>query len=601
MKKITWLLGGAMLLGSTFAPSLSAQTKSMPNEDFRRQPPAPLAAKALNLPKPYEFALANGLQVVVIEDKRLPLVSYRLALKTGSANDPADLPGLMSMTVGLLDEGTATRSSEQISDEVAKYGATLNASAGSDFTTVTASSLTQYSPQMLQLMADVALNPVFPEKELKLAQANRKQGLVAQRAQSGFLASERTASVLFGTHPYGVVSTTSAALDAMTREKLAAYHKQTFVPNNAVLLIVGNVNRATLEPQIKQLFNGWQQGTSATANFPAPPTRTAREIYVVDRPGSAQSNIVLANLALSRNSEDYFPALVMNQVLGAGASSRLFLNIREQKGYTYGAYSSFDTRQRAGVFRATAEVRSDVTGPSLKEFLYEFDRIRTSVTPEDELKNAKSYLTGVFPLRLESQEGLLGQLTEIKLYGLPADYLYTYRANIEKVTAADVQRVAQKYVQPDQIAVIIVGDAAKISEQIKPYATKISLFEASGKPKEAVAPAPTTGGMMSGGSANSAFAGKWLLTIAAPGQDLTGTLTLTPDGDSYKGSVLTALGDAPLSNVKVNGNALTAEIKVNAQGQELTGNITGNMSGAELKGDITLPGFPPISYTGKRN
>ena len=609
MKNLTLLLGGALLVGSALAPALQAQTKTMTNEDFRRQPPVPLASKPLNLPKPYETKLANGLQVIIVEDKRLPLVSYRLAFKTGSANDPADMPGLLSMTAGLLDEGTATRTSEQISDEVAKYGATLNASAGSDFTTVTASSLTQYSDKMLALLADVVLNPAFPEKELSLARANRKQGLVAQRAQAGFLASEQTARVLYGAHPYSIVSSTPAALDAMTRDKLVAYHKQTFIPNNAVFMAVGNVNREALLAQLNNYFGKWTQGTAAQSNFPAPPVRSERGIYIVDRPGSAQANIVLANLALERNNPDYFPVLVMNQVLGAGASSRLFLNIREQKGYTYGAYSGFDARRLAGNFRSTAEVRTDVTGPALKEFFYEFDRIRKDIVPDEELKNAKSYLTGVFPLRLESQEAVLGQLTEVKLYGLPADYLYTYRDQVNAVTPAEVQRVAQKYLQPDQMAVIIVGDAGKITDQVKPYSSKIAVFDSNGQLKEAAAAMPATGGLMTGGSSampaagamTAAFVGKWQLTIAAPGQDLPGTLTLTQDSGQYKGSVLTALGDAPLSNVKVTGNNMNANLTVNVQGENAVGQISGSVNGSEIKGEVALPGFPPITFTGKKN
>jgi zinc protease len=205
---------------------------------------------------------------------------------------------------------------------------------------------------------------------------------------------------------------------------------------------------------------------------------------VVDRPGSAQSNIVIANEGITRTSPDYFPMLLMHTILGANASSRLFMNLREEKGYTYGAYSNLDARRLAGTFRATAEVRTPVTGASLHEFFYELERIRDEAVSEEELKNAKSYLAGVFPIRIETQDGLVDQLVSIRMYDLPDDYLETYREQINAVTAEDIQRVAQAHVTPDTAAIVIVGDAAEISEQVKPYAETIELYDTEGKKKK---------------------------------------------------------------------------------------------------------------------
>jgi zinc protease len=204
---------------------------------------------------------------------------------------------------------------------------------------------------------------------------------------------------------------------------------------------------------------------------------------VVDRPGSAQSNIVIANEGITRTSSDYFPMLLMHTILGANASSRLFMNLREEKGYTYGAYSNLDARRLAGTFRATAEVRTPVTGASLHEFFFELGRIRNETVTTEELKNAKSYLSGVFPIRIETQDGLIDQLVSIRMYDLPDDYLETYREQINAVTADDIQRVAQAHVTPDHAAIVIVGDAAEISEQVKPYAETIELYDTDGKPK----------------------------------------------------------------------------------------------------------------------
>ena len=454
-------------------------------EAFRRQMPPPLAPRPLNLPEHLETTLSNGLGLVVVEDKRLPLISFRLAFRSGDANDPADLPGLSDMMSSLMTEGTARRNSRQIAEEVERFGATLAVGSSSDFTTVAASSISLYADEILDLMADVTLNPSFPQNEVDLARENTKQLLIQQRAQPTFLASERLSQVVFGKHPYSRLSPTPEMLDAMTRDDLVRFRESTYIPNNAVLMVVGDVDRDAIIARIEQLFADWKPGTLPDLDLPPLPKRSARSVYVVDRPGSAQSNIVIANEGITRTSPDYFPMLLMHTILGANASSRLFMNLREEKGYTYGAYSNLDARRLAGTFRATAEVRTPVTGASLHEFFYELGRIRDEAVSAEELKNAKSYLAGVFPIRIETQDGLIDQLVSIRMYDLPPDYLETYRDRINAVTAADIQRVAQAHVTPDKAAVVIVGDAAEISEQVKPYAETIELYDTDGKPKAA--------------------------------------------------------------------------------------------------------------------
>ncbi|MCA1592390.1 MAG: insulinase family protein [Acidobacteria bacterium] len=411
---------------------------------FRREPPPPLAQRPLNLPTPFETTLANGLRVVVIEQERLPLVSYRLALRTGDAFDPPALPGLFEVLTGMLLEGTETRTSRQIAEAVARYGASLNAGASSDYSTVAASALSIYGGEVLELLADVALRPSFPEDELTLAKVNAQQSLIAQRAQPSFLAAETLSRAIFGQHPYAVVSATHESLEAMTREELSRFHRSLFVPHNAVLFIAGDVKRDEVLERAGVLFGDWRGGKAPEPHFTNPPTRDERVIYLVDRPGSEQSNIVIANLAITRKHPDYFPLLLMHTVLGANASSRLFMNLREEKGYTYGAYTSLDARRFAGSFRATAEVRTPVTGASLAEFFHEFDRIRDEDVSEKELNDAKAYLTGIFPIRLETQEGLIDQLVRLKMHDLPDDYLQTYRERIQQVGNFDAVRQAPR-------------------------------------------------------------------------------------------------------------------------------------------------------------
>ncbi|MBA3242456.1 MAG: insulinase family protein [Acidobacteria bacterium] len=452
-------------------------------EDFRREPPAPLPPRPLNLPVAVETTLANGLHVVFVEEDRLPLVSFRLAFRSGDAFDPPELPGLTDVMTGMLAEGTATRTSRQIAEQVARFGATLSAGASADYSTVAASSLADYAGEVLELLADVALRPSFPEEELELTKANAQQNLIAQRAQPSFLATEALARVIFGKHPYGVVSPSPESIEAMTRERMDAFHRARFIPNNAVLFIAGDVKREEMLKRVEELFGGWQPGEIEEPRFPAPPTAgEGRTAYIVNRPGSAQTNIVVANLGITRTHPDYFPLLLMHTILGATASARLFMNLREEKGYTYGAYTTLDARRHAGSFRATTEVRTAVTGASLKEIFYELERIRSEDVPEKELRDAVAYLTGIFPIRLETQEGLIDQFVQIKMHGLPEDYLQTYRERIQRVTIEEVRRVANAYITPERAALVVVGDAAEIREQVAPFVSRVEDFDSAGQP-----------------------------------------------------------------------------------------------------------------------
>jgi zinc protease len=621
LSRTNLLMSVALLVGGVLNPYAFARTTTAPlndmnqTEDFRREAPAPLPSKSLNIPTPFETRLPNGLTLVVVETKRLPLVSYRLAFRAGSASDPQALPGLSRMMTEMLTEGTEARTSRQIAEEVARLGATLQAGSNADYTTVAASALSIYGDQVLDLMADVSLRPSFPENELQLTRQNSIQRLVRQRAQPNFLASERISRIIFGEHPYSTISATPEAIDATTRETLQSFHRSTFIPNNAVLLVVGDVERAALVERAHDLFGDWDGGQAAEEKFPAPPSRTSRGIYVVDRPGSSQSNIVIANAAINRTSEDYFPMLVMHTIVGAIPSSRLFMNLRESKGYTYSPGTDLDTRRTAGSFRASAEVRGPVTGASLKEFFYELERIRDEAVSDQELKAAKDFLTGVFPIRLETQEGLIDQLVQIKMYDLPAGYLQSYRDRVNAVTAADIQRVARQHVTPDRTAVVIVGDAAAIMDQIKPYAQAIEIYDTSGNPQDqkGAPPAGSTKTAPEQKSANDKEAGDdkaaanvlgaWELVVTTPNnQTMPATLTMKQDGETLGGTVKTPLGDGDLSNVVLQGNNFEAALKFNNFGRVIDGTVIGTSEGDNMKGTITLKveGVSPLPFTGTR-
>ena len=337
------------------------------------KPPAPLDPVPFNIADPIRYTLDNGMRVFVVPSERVPLVSMRLAFLRGDAQDPKGATGLTSATAAMMTEGTEKYSSRELAEKVERLGATLHASASNDFTVISGSALSIYFDDVLELMAEVIFKPVFPEKEIDLYKRNAIENLKYQRSQPGFLANEQAARLLYGDHPYSVISPSETDYDRLKRDTLVRFHDKAFAPNNAVMIIVGDVEPARLELQINELFASWPKEKFGSGVEPSISKRPERTLTIVDRPGSAQANILISNIAIPRNHPDHFAATVMNQVLGAGASSRVFMNLREAKGYTYGAYTRLDAKKLAGDFEATAEVRTAVTGDSLKEFFYELE------------------------------------------------------------------------------------------------------------------------------------------------------------------------------------------------------------------------------------
>ena len=565
------------------------------SEEFRKSAPEPLAPIPFNVPQPFETELENGLKIVIFEDKRLPLVSYRLAFLQGDAHEPKDAVGLHSAVAAMITEGTESYTSLQLAEEIERLGASISASSSDDNTIIGASALSLYTSDILRLLAEIVLKPTFPESELDLYRRNSIENLKFQRSQASFLANEQTARILYGTHPYGTISPTQADVEKLVREALIERHRETFIPNNAIFFVVGDVERDEIVSEIKDKFGDWQRGELRTAEFPPLAERTEKTLTIVDRKGSAQSNIVLSSLAIERKNPDYFPFLLMNQILGAGASSRIFMNLREEKGYTYGAYSRMDTKRLAGDFEATAEVRTAVTGESLKEFFYELSRIRDEKVLEEELQDAKNYLAGVFPIRAETQEGLTGLIVSQKLAGLPDDYLQTYRDNINAVTIEEVERVAKKYIQPDKMAIVIVGDGAEVLAQAKDYAEKIEIFDTEGNKQE------IEKYMLDENAETADVSGKWNLTIDFQGQQLPVSLNLQQEGETLEGSLESMLGEGKISDGKVRGNNFTAVATTEMQGQILEISISGNVENDTLTGTLSAPMIPmPLDFTGKR-
>jgi zinc protease len=564
-------------------------------QSIHQTAPAPLSPLPFNISQAYTTSLDNGLKVVVFSDKRLPLVSYRLAFLSGDAHDPREQIGVTSAVSSMLQEGTDNYSSRELAEKVERLGASISASSSEDFTVVAGSSLSIYSSEILGLLTEIVFRPTFPETELDLYKRNSIENLKFQRSQPNFLASEQVAKTIYGDHPYSTVSPSSDDVERLSREALLEHHRRLFVPNNAILIAVGDVEQDEFLDEIKELFGGWQRGERSSSSFPTPPRHDHRTLTIVDRPGSAQANIVLANLAFSRNSPDFFAAMVMNQVLGAGASSRVFMNLREEKGYTYGAYTRLDPKRLAGDFEATAEVRTAVTGDSLREFFYELERIRADRVGEGELRDAKNFLTGVFPIRAETQEGLTNLIVNQQLYNLPDDYLQTYRENIENVTVDDVHRVANEYVRPDELTIVIVGDASEVLPQAQGYSDEVRIIDTEGNPID------MTSFQTDGDAAAANAAGKWELTLDFQGQKVPVSMELAQDDGKITGTIDTVLGSGTIGGGGVSGKKFNATATTNIQGQSVEFAISGHIDGDSMKGTLSAAIIPDsLAFEGKR-
>lgn len=557
--------------------------------------PEPLAPIPFSIPRPFQKTLPNGLRLVVFESDRLPLVSFRFAFLSGDASDPEGLTGLTSAVASMLTEGTQNYSSRELAEKVERLGAHLAAHASEDFFTVSASALSIYADDMFDLLGEVVFRPTFPENELDLYRRNAIENLKFQRSQPGFLAGEQVARKLYGSHPYSISAPSARDIEGLTRDALAAHHGRTLIPNNAVFVLVGDVDAAEITKRIEEEFGPWPEGEVETPDKVVPPNPTEVDLTIVDRPGSAQSNIVLANPAVERNHPDYFPLIVMNQILGAGASSRVFMNLREEKGYTYGAYTRLDTKRLGGGFEATAEVRTQVTGDSLKEFFYELNRIRDEKVGEQELADAKNFLTGVFPIRAETQEGLTNLIVNQQLYELPDDYLQSYRSNVDAVSVEQVQDVARRYIHPESMSIVIVGDGEQVLAQAKAYASSVAIFDTDGNPKDAAAYLQTAD------ETPAAVAGNWKLTIDFQGREVPASLTLEQADGSVTGSIETALGGGQISSGKIRGKKVTANAAAELQGQEIELAINGEVEGDAIKGTISAEMIPDgLAFSGIR-
>ncbi|HEX5131033.1 MAG TPA: insulinase family protein [Candidatus Krumholzibacteria bacterium] len=444
----------------------------------KQAPPAPEPLKKLSFPAYSEMSLKNGLDVVVVEHHEQPVASIWLAFKAGSTLDPEGKASLASFTSTLLNKGTKTRDSKQLAEWIESVGGNVNISSDEDGSIITISLLSEYLPTAYEYLADIVLNPIFPEDELSEERKRAITGIEFEKSDPDAMADRHFHEVVYGNHPYAIRPSTETVED-VTRDDIVAFHARNYVPNNALLFVVGDVKQKQVKKDVEKYFGNWKKGTPDQPNYAASPERTARNISLYHRPGSVQTNIQVGHLGLKPTDPDWPAVAVANRVLGGGSSGRLFMDLREKHGWTYGAYSSWSKPADAGFFRATANCRTEVTDSALTEMLSEIGRVVNEPVTDEELNSAKSYLVGNFPTTIETPSQIAAQIGQIKLLGLDKDYLENYRKEVAQVTAADVQTAMQKHLHPDRLAVVLVGDATEIKEKVEPIAS-VALYDIEG-------------------------------------------------------------------------------------------------------------------------
>ncbi len=478
------------------APVESPPVVAIKDDIDRSIRPNPGPTPAFAPPKVVRRTLSNGLDVLIAERHNLPILAVNLVIKGGETLTPTGKEGLASLAASLLTEGTTSRDAMAIAGESNELGASINASSDLERMSLSMTTPSGNTSKAMALFTDVLLHPSFPAKDLDRLRVQRLGALLRQADNPTSVASLVYPRVLFGDeHPYGRPEQgTPKSVKALTRDDVIAFHKRMFVPNNAALIVAGDTTPDEIVPALEAALKSWASGPAVSLSLPEPPKSRGLAIYLVDKPGAAQSVISVGHVGVARKTPDYFAIQVMNTILGGAFGSRINMNLREKKGYTYGARSSFDFRQGPGPFEASAPVRTDVTKESVIELVRELNEIRgPNGATEAEVRATKDQIVKQFPNRFESISGgrtpsVTSSLADLVLYGLPEDYFATYQSKVEAITKADVDRVAKTYLDPEHMAILIVGDRAKVEPALKslPYAKVINLLSPQGDPLPSV-------------------------------------------------------------------------------------------------------------------
>lgn len=482
-----------VLLGTLAVPTIAGSQAPAPaRQTVVLKGKAPVSNEVLQvrLPRPKEGTLPNGLHLIVLEDHRTPQVSFQLIIPgAGGYFDKAGETGVANITATMMREGTPTRSTTQISEQIETMAAGFGVNAGLSAldANVNGSALTEKFDALFDLAADVLLDPTFPESELAKYRQRTAAQLAQQRSIPGFLAQELYQRVMMGDHPGARVALSPDDVKKVTREQLAAFHRERYVPDHAAIAFAGDISYDQAKALVEKRLGAWKKsGTPpVTATNPRPPV--SARVFLIDRPNSVQTNFVVGAPGVDRTDRDYDALQMMNQVVGGGPTGRLFTHLREEKGYTYGAYSGLQAGRFKGTWTASTDVRSDVTEPALRDLMDEIRQIREVPVPAKELQDKKRLQVASFALSLESPQQVLGYYITRWLYKLPADYWDTFPARVMAVTAEQVQAAARKYLDPARVQIIAVGDGKKIEDAMKKFGP-LEVYDTEGKKRGDLVP-----------------------------------------------------------------------------------------------------------------
>ena len=426
--------------------------------------------KPLAVPKITQQTLPNGLQVWVVPRNGIPRVDFVLALRgAGFGADAADAPGRAKLLAGLLAEGTTRRSSRQIAEAAQAMGGGLSATASNDGISIAANALASQADGMAHLLAEVARQPAFPDGEVQLAKVNALQGLKAASTQPSFRAAKALDGAIYGSHAYGRTQETEAAINAVTAEGLRAEHARRFRPDRALLVVTGRIDAAEALKLARAAFGDWRASGEPLPELPPPAASAPVQRLLLERPGSVQATLRLGRPGMPASADEQVALRLTSTILGTGFSSRVNTNLREEKGYTYGARAGGQSWRVGGAITGGADVRNEVTGAAITEYIKEYRRIGAEPVPDAEMAMNKRYMAGTYLVTNQLQGAVARQLAGNWLVGLPADFLGRFVPALQKVTTAEVQAVGRKYFDPDQQSWVVVGDSAKIAEQLKAF------------------------------------------------------------------------------------------------------------------------------------
>ncbi len=449
----------------------------------RSKPPKPKQPKDLVFPEYFDTTLGNGINLLVIENNKIPSVSIRLVFKNAGSFQDNGNAGIASVTAELLTKGTHTRSAMQIADEVDFYGASLSSGSDWDGSYVTLSCLKKHLPKVIDVLTDVVLNPEFSEEELNRLKEQRISSIIHGKSDASVLSDKLFNKVVFGEYPYSQPADgTEESIKNITREQILDFYKKHYCPNNLILAFVGAINKTEAAEIVNEKFQAWVNEFSNISNYDSAPKTEfqSNKVYIADKPEAVQSNLRIGQIGIARNNTDFIAVTVMNTILGGYFGSRINYNLREKHGYTYGARSGFAARLFPGDFSVDADVRNEVTDSSITLIIEELKRIVSEEVTDDELQLVKNYLTGIFPLQLETANAVATRVIYLKLYNLPGNYYSTYISNINKLTKEDILNAAKKYIKPESLYIVLSGNSKAIKDKLKKFG-EVLIFDADGK------------------------------------------------------------------------------------------------------------------------